>query len=76
MTQRAKPPIYFVCRGYNDSAVANVAAVAVVNKAVVAVINVVESGNVAPVVDGVSPSVFRCTSTPMETGPIDACVET
>ena len=27
-------------------------------------------------VDGVSPSVFRCTSTPMETGPIDACVET
>ena len=26
--------------------------------------------------DGVSPSVFRCTSTPMETGPIDACVET
>ena len=28
------------------------------------------------VLDGVSPSVFRCTSTPMETGPIDACVET
>ena len=27
------------------------------------------------VIDGVSPSVFRCTSTPMETGPIDACVE-
>ena len=27
-------------------------------------------------VDGVSPSVFRCTSTPMETGPIGACVET
>ena len=27
-------------------------------------------------VDGVSPSVFRCTSTPMETGPIDACVKT
>ena len=27
-------------------------------------------------VDGVSPSVFRCTSTPMETGPIDTCVET
>ena len=27
-------------------------------------------------IDGVSPSVFRCTSTPMETGPIDACVET
>ena len=27
-------------------------------------------------VDGVSPSVFRCTSTQMETGPIDACVET
>ena len=26
--------------------------------------------------DGVSPLVFRCTSTPMETGPIDACVET
>ena len=26
--------------------------------------------------DGVSPSVFRCTSTPMETGPIDTCVET
>ena len=26
--------------------------------------------------DGVSPSVFRCTSTPMETGPKDACVET
>ena len=26
--------------------------------------------------EGVSPSVFRCTSTPMETGPIDACVET
>ena len=26
-------------------------------------------------IDGVSPSVFRCTSTPMETGPIDACVE-
>ena len=28
------------------------------------------------ILDGVSPSVFRCTSTPMETGPIDACVET
>ena len=28
------------------------------------------------VLDGVSPSVFRCTSTQMETGPIDACVET
>ena len=28
------------------------------------------------IIDGVSPSVFRCTSTPMETGPIDACVET
>ena len=27
-------------------------------------------------VDGVFPSVFRCTSTPMETGPIDSCVET
>ena len=27
-------------------------------------------------VDGVSPSVFRCTSTLMETGPIDACVKT
>ena len=27
-------------------------------------------------IDGVSPSVFRCTSTPMETGPIDACGET
>ena len=27
-------------------------------------------------IDGVSPSVFRFTSTPMETGPIDACVET
>ena len=27
-------------------------------------------------IDGVSPSVFRCTSTPMEAGPIDACVET
>ena len=27
-------------------------------------------------VDGVSPSVFRCTSTPMETGPIGTCVET
>ena len=27
-------------------------------------------------IDVVSPSVFRCTSTPMETGPIDACVET
>ena len=26
--------------------------------------------------DGVSPSVFRCTSTLMETGPIDACGET
>ena len=26
--------------------------------------------------DGGSPSVFRCTSTPMETGPIEACVET
>ena len=26
--------------------------------------------------DGVSPSVFRCTSTPMETGHIDACGET
>ena len=26
--------------------------------------------------DGVSPSVFRCTSIPMETGPIAACVET
>ena len=26
--------------------------------------------------DGVSPSVFRCTSTPMETGPIGTCVET
>ena len=26
--------------------------------------------------DGVSPSVFRCTSTPMETCPIDTCVET
>ena len=26
--------------------------------------------------DGGSPSVFRCTSTPMETGPIDACGET
>ena len=27
-------------------------------------------------VDGVSPSVFRCTSTPMETGPIVTCGET
>ena len=27
-------------------------------------------------VDGVSQSVFRCTSTPMETDPIDACVQT
>ena len=27
-------------------------------------------------IDGVSPSVFRCTSTPMETGPIRTCVET
>ena len=27
-------------------------------------------------IDGVSPWVFRCTSTLMETGPIDACVET
>ena len=26
--------------------------------------------------DGVSPSVFRCTSTPMKTGPIVTCVET
>ena len=26
--------------------------------------------------DGVSPSVFRCTSTPMETGPIVTCGET
>ena len=26
--------------------------------------------------DGVSTSVFCCTSTPMETGPMDACVET
>ena len=27
-------------------------------------------------VDGVSPSVFRCTSTPMETGPIVTYLET
>ena len=27
-------------------------------------------------IDEVSPSVFFCNSTPMETGPIDACVET
>ena len=33
-------------------------------------------GSAAALLDGVSPSVFRCTSTPMETGPIDACVET
>ena len=26
--------------------------------------------------DEVSPSVFLCTSTPMETGPIGTCVET
>ena len=30
-------PLYFVCRGYNDAAVAKVAAVAIVNNAVVAV---------------------------------------
>ena len=43
MTEKCKnniPPIYFECRGYNGAAVANVAAVAVVNKAVVAAINV------------------------------------
>ena len=27
-------------------------------------------------IDGASPSVFRCTSTPMETCPIGTCVET
>ena len=43
------PPMYFVCRVYNDAAVANVAAVAGVNNAVVAVINVVEVVNVAAV---------------------------
>ena len=29
-----------------------------------------------PCLDGVSPSVFHCTSALMETGPIGACVET
>ena len=38
-----------VCRGYNDAAVANVAAVAVVNNDAVAVITVVEDVNVAAV---------------------------
>ena len=50
VTENAKnniPPLYFVCRGYNGAAVANVAAV--VNNAVVAVINVVEVVNVAAV---------------------------
>ena len=42
-------PIYFVCRGYKDVAVANVTAAAVVNNAVVAVIDVVEVVNVAAV---------------------------
>ena len=35
-----------------------------------------ESGNSDDDTDGVSPSVFRCTSTPMETCPIGTCVET
>ena len=43
------PPIYFVCRGYKDAAVANVAAVAVVNNIVLSVIDVVEVVNVAAV---------------------------
>ena len=37
------PPIYFICRGYNDAAAANVASVAVVNSAVVTVSNVNKS---------------------------------
>ena len=41
-------PIYLACWGYNDAAVANVAAVAVFNNVVVAVINV-EVVNVAAV---------------------------
>ena len=43
------PPIYFVCRVNNDAAVANVAAVVVVNNVVVAVISVVKVVNVAAV---------------------------
>ena len=57
MTEKAKTiyPLYIsyaggiVCRVYNDAAVANVAAVAVVNNAVFAVINDVEVVNVAAV---------------------------
>ena len=43
------PPLCFLCRGYNDVAVANVAAVAAVNNAVVVVIKVVAVVNVAAV---------------------------
>ena len=52
MAEEAKnniPTLYFVCRVFNDNAVANVAAVAIVNNAVVAVINIVEVVNVAAV---------------------------
>ena len=56
MTEKAKTiyPLYtsyaagIVCRGYYDAAVANVAAVAVVNNAVVAIITVVEVVDVTP----------------------------
>ena len=52
VTEKAKTkyPYNFVCQGYNDTAPANVAAVAVVINVVVSIINVVEVVNVAAVV--------------------------
>ena len=45
MTEKAKryTPIYFVCRGYNDAAVANVTAFSFVNNAVGAAVNMAEA---------------------------------